>query len=92
MVVEHANLRARCAFKSVTKAGAYLLKLTEHTWGLSDLYNKSSNWTNAELQRQIAAGDFDTNIKDWDLQRPFVRFVRGLALFWLLFSVGGFGL
>ena len=61
-------------FKSVTKAGAYLLKLTEHTWGLSDLYNKSSNWTNAELQRQIAAGDFDTNIKDWDLQRRFTRF------------------
>ena len=49
--------------QSIEKAGVYLLKLTEHTWGLSDLRNKSKNWTNAELEVQLAAGDFDVNIK-----------------------------
>ena len=62
--------------KSLFKAGAYLLKLTEHTWGLSDLLNKSKNWTNSELEKQLAAGDFDVNVADWDLQRDFTRFAQ----------------
>ena len=60
--------------RDVFKAGVYMLKLTEHTWGLSDLRNKSVNWTNEVLEKQLAAGDFDTNINDWDLQRDFTRF------------------
>ena len=34
---------------NVAKAATLLLKLGEHTWGLSALYNASANWTNAEL-------------------------------------------
>ena len=61
---------------SMLKAGVYLLKLTEHTWGLSDLYNKSQNWTNAILEEQMERGDFDVNIADWDLQRDFTSFAK----------------
>lgn len=55
------------------RAATYLLKLPEHTWGLSDLYNKSANWTNAKLREQLAAGDFDANLRDWEAQRDFAR-------------------
>ena len=58
---------------ALRNAASYLLKLSEHTWGLSDLYNKSANWTNAELDRQYAAGDFDYNLRDWRAQRDFAR-------------------
>lgn len=53
---------------------AYLLKLTEHTWGLSDLANRSDDWTNAKLEEQYQNGDFQTNLDDWNVQRDFAKF------------------
>jgi len=61
---------------SMLSAGNFLLKATEHTWGMAELYNASSNWTNAVLERQLADGDFDVNINDYQVQRDFSRFAR----------------
>jgi len=62
--------------QSLLTAGNFLLKLTEHTWGMSSLYNASNDWTNSVLEEQLAAGDFDVNINDWEVQRDFMKFAR----------------
>jgi len=62
--------------ENLMKSGAYLLKLTEHTWGLSDLNGKDDDWTNEKLEEQYSNGDFTENLDDWNVQRDFAKFAK----------------
>jgi len=59
--------------EELRKATSMLIKLGEHTWGLSQLYNASSNWSNYYTAKDLDNGSFDFNLRTWDEQRNFAK-------------------
>lgn len=56
----------------VANATRFLIKLPEHTWGLSGVHN-DDDWTNTDFQKARSTSDFVRNEQSWVEQRMFIN-------------------
>ena len=61
------------------QATSMFVKLAEHTWGLSQLYNASANCSNPSTEASLKNGSFDFNLHTWDEQRNFTQIAYDLV-------------